>query len=248
MQPRRRTSRHRATLLVLPLLLFLASRAGALGVDSVTLLPASPTTVDRLQVTIVGSAFGCNPGFNQSPQVSGGTIRIDGATPSPCLLFPPVPPNYWSAQVLAGPLAAGDHTLDVYIDQTFYRSVRFTVTVWTANTELFLGQERFRVDVNWQDPQSKGSGYAQPFSDESGYFWFFEPGNVEITVKILDGRPINGHFWVFIASMTNVAFKVVVTDTANQLNCPLTGATNCPTRTYVNPLSTNQNFIDINAF
>ena len=28
-----------------------------------------------------------------------------------------------------------------------------------------------------------------------GYFWFFDPANVELAVKVLDGRPINGKFW-----------------------------------------------------
>jgi hypothetical protein len=150
--------------------------------------------------------------------------------------------------VLLGPLAVGTYFLNIYTDQKFLISSRFSVTQGTLDTELFLGQQRFRVDVNWQGAVGGGSGYAKPLSDESGDFWFFDPGNVELTVKILDGRAINGHFWVFIASMTNVGFTMVVTDTENQIFCPPTGPTNCPHRTYLNPPSRNQNFIDVTAF
>lgn len=45
-----------------------------------------------------------------------------------------------------------------------------------------------------------GQGSARPLTDESGAFWFFDPVNIEVTIKVLDGRPINGHFWVFIAN------------------------------------------------
>jgi hypothetical protein len=231
---------------------FLASSwAGAQSVPSVALLPASPTTLDRVQLTITGwDLLCCPPAFDQPPQVSGSTIRVDGASRQ-CPPVPgcsTIPPETWSRQVLVGPLAAGDYFLHVFLDQTLLVSSRFEVVPAALEAELFLGQERFRVDVDWQDAAGGGSGYAKPLSDESGYFWFFEPGNVELTVKVLDGRAINGHFWVFIASMTDVGFTMVVTDTANQGFCPLTGPTSCPTRTYVNPPSKNQNFIDVTAF
>ena len=32
-------------------------------------------------------------------------------------------------------------------------------------------------------------------------------------MKVLDGRPLNGHWWVFYASLSNVAFTLAVTDT-----------------------------------
>lgn len=41
----------------------------------------------------------------------------------------------------------------------------------------------------------------------------FDPDNVELVVKVLDGRRINGRYWVFFGSPTDVAFDLVVTDT-----------------------------------
>jgi hypothetical protein len=52
-----------------------------------------------------------------------------------------------------------------------------------------------------------------PLTDDTGAFWFFREDNLELAVKVLDGRPVNGHRWVFYGSLTNVAFELRVTDT-----------------------------------
>ena len=73
--------------------------------------------------------------------------------------------------------------------------------------------DRFRVSVSWQDPTGHGGpGQARPLTDETGWFWFFDDDNPELFVKVLDGRAVNGHWWVFYASLTNVAFDLVVED------------------------------------
>ena len=33
-------------------------------------------------------------------------------------------------------------------------------------------------------------------------------------MKVLDGRTINGRFWVFYGALSNVEYRVLVTDTA----------------------------------
>jgi photosystem II stability/assembly factor-like uncharacterized protein len=78
---------------------------------------------------------------------------------------------------------------------------------------LCLQEGRFRVEAEWQTPQG-GSGDAAgvPLADDSGYLWFFRPGNPELFVKVLDGRPVNGHWWVFYGSLSNVGFTITVTD------------------------------------
>jgi hypothetical protein len=79
--------------------------------------------------------------------------------------------------------------------------------------ELCLGG-RFRVDVSWKTATATGLGIAQTLTGDTGYFWFFDPANVELVVKILDGRSINGEFWVFYGALSNVAYTLTVTDTA----------------------------------
>ena len=80
--------------------------------------------------------------------------------------------------------------------------------------ELCLLNQRFAVDVSF----SAGAGqwqFAQPvgISDSSGYYWFFDAGNVEVLVKLVDGCAVNGHFWFFAAGLTNLGTTFVVMDT-----------------------------------
>ena len=49
-------------------------------------------------------------------------------------------------------------------------------------------------------------------SGESGLLWFFSRGNAEVLIKVLDGCRFNGHRWVFVAPVTDVAFNLYVTD------------------------------------
>ena len=48
-------------------------------------------------------------------------------------------------------------------------------------------------------------------SSESGLLWFFSRGNAEVLIKVLDGCHLNGHRWVFVAPVTDVAFNLYVT-------------------------------------
>ena len=97
-----------------------------------------------------------------------------------------------------------------------------------GGASLCLLDDRFRVEVSWRDFEgNEGIGTAEQLTNESGHFWFFAAENIELAVKILDGRPINGHFWLFYASLSNVEFTVRVFDEAGQL-----------LKTYTNPPGT----------
>jgi hypothetical protein len=111
-----------------------------------------------------------------------------------------------------------------------------------ATTFALIGA-RFQVTVSAGQPGANPA--AVQLSDAGGYFSYFQPEDVEITVKMVDGRQVNGHYWVFIASMTDTPFTATLVDTS-VAGC--SRANNCPTRTYTNPASTNQNFIDVDAF
>ncbi|MCH9648369.1 MAG: hypothetical protein K0U98_09025 [Deltaproteobacteria bacterium] len=92
---------------------------------------------------------------------------------------------------------------------------------------LFLQEGRFSVEVEWQTSRSggrSGTGTAIPATDKSGYFWFFQPENLELVVKVLDGRSSNGKFWFLWGALSDVAYQLKVTDT-----------TTCQVRTYSNP-------------
>lgn len=64
--------------------------------------------------------------------------------------------------------------------------------------------------------------------NDSGYFWFFNPDNSELFVKVKDACVDPFHrFWFFAAGLTNVAVEITVVDTALG-----------HVRRYTNPLAT----------
>src|SRR4029079_12297994 len=59
---------------------------------------------------------------------------------------------------------------------------------------LCLNGGRFAVEARWKDFQGHtGAGTAAGLTGDTGYFWFFAPTNVEVVLKVLDGRGLNGH-------------------------------------------------------
>jgi hypothetical protein len=104
---------------------------------------------------------------------------------------------------------------------------------------LTLNQGRFQVSANWQTSQgTSGSGEPVRLTDETGYFWFFQPSNIELIVKVLDACSISGKYWVFSAGLTNVKVDITVKDLS-------TGAV----KVYSNPQSTAfEPILDTSAF
>lgn len=82
------------------------------------------------------------------------------------------------------------------------------------STRLCLQDDRFELEVDWSNPYGSGAGRGrvETLSRDTGAFWFFDPKNLELTVKVLDGRPVDGHFWVFWGSLSTVEFTLTVHD------------------------------------
>lgn len=79
---------------------------------------------------------------------------------------------------------------------------------------LCLNNQRFRITSQWRTPQgASGSGQGTRLTADSGFFWFFDPANIELTVKVLNGCGFNDRYWVFLSGLTNVEVTVTVTDT-----------------------------------
>jgi len=90
---------------------------------------------------------------------------------------------------------------------------------------LCLNDGRFQVEAEWRDFQDNlGTGTAVSLTPDTGYFWFFNPANVEVVTKVLDGRGVNQAFWVFYGALSTVEYTLTVTDTQTGL-----------TRRYFNP-------------
>jgi ELWxxDGT repeat protein len=87
-----------------------------------------------------------------------------------------------------------------------------------SDTSLCLNGQRFRVEARWQDFEGhSGDGHAVALTPDTGYFWFFDPKNVETILKVLDGQGVNGHFWVFYGGLSNLDYELTVTDTRTGL-------------------------------
>jgi hypothetical protein len=108
-----------------------------------------------------------------------------------------------------------------------------------SNTALCLNGNRFRVEVEWRsyNDGSTGVGQAVYLTGDTGYFWFFSAANVELVVKVLDGRPVNNHFWVFYGALSDVEYTLTVTDTESG-----------QVKTYFNPPHNLASVADTTAF
>lgn len=108
-----------------------------------------------------------------------------------------------------------------------------------SEVSLCLNGRRFLVSAEWSVPSqgTSGHGRAVPLTADTGYFWFFTANNVELTVKVVDGRAFNNRFWVFGGALSDVQYKITVRDTVSGL-----------VKTYTNPQGTLASFADTNAF
>ena len=72
----------------------------------------------------------------------------------------------------------------------------------------------FRVRIAYQDPSGVWRSRARRHSDssrDSAIFYFFDPKNAEVVVKVLNGCRINQHWWVYSAPLTDLAYRVEIT-------------------------------------
>jgi hypothetical protein len=84
-----------------------------------------------------------------------------------------------------------------------------------SETGLCLNAGRFAAEVAWKDSRGRtGVGTAVPITGDTGYFWFFSPANIELVIKVLDARSVNGKYWVFFGALSNVEYTLTVTDMA----------------------------------
>ncbi|HEX6899832.1 MAG TPA: hypothetical protein VF789_08965 [Thermoanaerobaculia bacterium] len=116
---------------------------------------------------------------------------------------------------------------------------RFTLASCALNeTQLCLGG-RFRVEVQFTDPRTgqPGTARAVPLTSDTGAFWFFGDANAELVIKALDGRTVNGHYWIYYGALSDVQYTITVTDTLTHT-----------TKTYDNPRGRLASRADIGAF
>jgi PKD repeat protein len=112
--------------------------------------------------------------------------------------------------------------------QTVHVTAGGATTCAPDATTMCMNNGRFQVTAVWQKSDgSSGSGTAVPLTSDSGYFWFFDPTNIEMVTKVLGACAIDNNYWVFAAGLTNVQATLTIVDTSNGVS-----------ETYVNPQGT----------
>ncbi len=126
----------------------------------------------------------------------------------------------WDVDLVPTQVGSFNRPLAVNGDPTFDLSASVT-SVPTCNpsgTSHCLAGDRFKTRTFWRTNQgTRGSAQVAAFpSDNSGLFYFFNPNNIEMLLKVLNGCGVNSRYWVFAAATTNVEFMLTVTDTQTQ--------------------------------
>jgi len=107
-------------------------------------------------------------------------------------------------------------------------------------TTLCLNGGRFQARAIFSAPTlgiTNAPAQAVPLTGDTGYFWFFSANNVEITLKVVDGRAFNGFFWAFYAALSDVAYTITITDTDTGI-----------VKTYSNSQGSLASVADVRAF
>jgi hypothetical protein len=171
-----------------------------------------------------------------------GTFRLDGTVPGPVLrsrdrglTWESVSDGFDDAVAVAL-AASGSVLVGASVERVFLSS---GLSCTASGSTLCLAGGRFAVSVSWTASNigQTGQGQSMPLTSDSGAFWFFQPSNIELVIKVLDGRAVNGRFWVFYGALSNVGYTINVTDTE-------TGAQ----KTYTNPEGTLASRADTEAF
>jgi hypothetical protein len=154
-------------------------------------------------------------------------------------LLPPYTAGTGQIRLPEGSMANVNLTVDPSGKACQLRGARPAACVGNATT-LCLLQNRFRAVASAQIQGQSVPAQAVRHSSEFGYFSLpsLDPSNVEVVLKVLDGRPVNAHYWVVATPRTtSVEYTLTVTDT-------MTGVT----KTYSNPAGPLGPVNDTSAF
>ncbi len=116
-----------------------------------------------------------------------------------------------SSTALTAPLRIPSGSMDSFTPDA---SQQLSTACVADATTLCLRGGRFAVRAEWATSAgTQGLGRAVPLTSDTGYFWFFDPANVEVVLKVLDGCSLNQRYWVFAGGLTDVYVRLTVRDT-----------------------------------
>ncbi|HEX5760566.1 MAG TPA: hypothetical protein VF121_15375 [Thermoanaerobaculia bacterium] len=199
-------------------------------------VPIHPTASDRVTVLLEGT--GCPIVPTGRDLLSGRIILSAVSQPGPC------PSGPWASETSLDRLAAGSYVIELRVDGESILQRELVVFPGSSLAVLYLCPEAgecLQAGLEWSFPGTTDAHRAVPveISQQAGYFWFFSPGNPEVTVKIVDGTAINGHVWLFLSSLTTLPFTLTVAD------CDAGDPPQCQNRTYRYPGGRGRLIIDL---
>lgn len=205
--------------------------------------PRLPTSEDAIELRVRGTLY-CVTGL-ESASVDGFLVNV---VPmflpiDPCPPLPPVDRTF-----ALGELPPGEYRValaDAPIGGFHVAAPSSILTLRFDGVDAPVRELSAALDRSYPPLGLPRLARAVALGDQAGYFWFFEPGNVEVTLKLLDGRPINGHLWVFASSLTDRPFTLTVID---QSRCDSGDPPSCPTRTYTRGPGVVRSIVDLAAF
>lgn len=122
----------------------------------------------------------------------------------------PAGATFASFRVHLSKIEAGG-TATAYFDNLVFKPAG---TCGTTPDRLCLNQDRFQVTSTFLTYASvSGVGMAQAMTGDTGYFWFFNPSNVEAVIKVINGCSFNGNYWIYAGGLTDVQMHLEVLDT-----------------------------------
>jgi hypothetical protein len=189
-----------------------AGEVGRIGIEPVPLTSATPITLTLRSACPAQTS-------SEAPVLEGTTLRWVERY-NPFILAPCFDRLLDVGQFKVGPLLPGEYRLELYTIETNALGegeVEGPPGLVTSFVVLSPGplvlHDRFEVRAVWSDA-SGARHEATPVkrTKEAGFFWFFDAGNVELVVKVLDGCGVNGSFWVFVAGLTDLGVEIVARD------------------------------------
>jgi hypothetical protein len=194
------------------------SATGALTLDFVA--TASPPPVGSFSGALLASVnLGTLPARSEILNFNSGQIPFTGPSAGCYYLSLVLLESGGVVDVRTSPIGGTPETTG-YSEFGFGQTCPAATTCTRTANSACLNSSRFQVTVVY-DNTATGAGVGQVLlfggtraeSNESGFYYFTDPSNFELGVKILDACALTNTFWVFIGGLTNQGWNLSVLDT-----------------------------------